>query len=155
MAGATAGGPKWLSTNSSRELSTPSPTSRMLGERPRSAVLTSPSNPPNSQGHGRNHSFSPLGNPSVAIQPPMRKRSNSTRGSHQSSSTFAPTFIQNEALQRDGEKVRGIEGENDFSGRRYVWLRDPVHAFTKGSVEKELDGGRVLVLCDDGSVRAF
>ena len=48
--------------------------------------------------------------------------------------------------------VKGIEGENDFSGKRYVWLRDPQTAFVKGWVVEELGEGRILVQCDDGSV---
>lgn len=47
--------------------------------------------------------------------------------------------------------MRGIEGENDFSGKRYVWLRDPKTAFVRGCVIEELDGGRLLVQCDDGT----
>lgn len=50
------------------------------------------------------------------------------------------------------EKVRGIEGENDFSGKRYVWLRDANAAFIRGWVVEELNGGRLLVQCDDGNV---
>lgn len=48
--------------------------------------------------------------------------------------------------------MKGIEGENDFSGKRYVWLKDPHVAFVKGWVVEELEGGRLLVQCDDGSV---
>lgn len=48
--------------------------------------------------------------------------------------------------------VDGIEGENDFSGKRYVWLKDPQTAFVKGWIAEELGGGKVLVQCDDGSV---
>lgn len=48
--------------------------------------------------------------------------------------------------------MRGIEGENDFSGKRYVWLRDADAAFIRGWVVEELDGGRLLVQCDDGNV---
>lgn len=48
--------------------------------------------------------------------------------------------------------VKGIEGENDFSGKRYVWLKDPKQAFVKGWVVEELGGNRLLVQCDDGSV---
>jgi hypothetical protein len=48
--------------------------------------------------------------------------------------------------------VRGIEGENDFSGKRYVWLRDPAAAFVRGWVVEELDGDNLLVQCEDGSV---
>lgn len=50
------------------------------------------------------------------------------------------------------DAVRGIEGENDFSGKRYVWLKDPKTAFVKGWVVEELDAQKVLVQCDDGTV---
>lgn len=50
--------------------------------------------------------------------------------------------------------VDGIEGENDFSGKRYVWLRDPKTAFVKGWIVEELGGDRILVQCDDGTVRS-
>ena len=49
--------------------------------------------------------------------------------------------------------MRGIEGENDFSGKRYVWLKDPQTAFVKGWIVEELGNNQVLVQCDDGSVR--
>ena len=80
------------------------------------------------------------------------QRSNSTRTTHQSSNTFAPKFIKTEESQRDDNKIGGIEGENDFSGKRYVWLRDPQSAFVRGWVVEELHGGRLLVQCDDESV---
>ena len=51
-----------------------------------------------------------------------------------------------------GNKIRGIEGENDFSGKRYLWLRDPQSAFVRGWVVEELGGDRLLVQCDNGSV---
>lgn len=81
------------------------------------------------------------------------QRSTSTRTTHQLSNTFAPKFIKTEESQRAGDKIGGIEGENDFSGKRYVWLRDPQSAFVRGWVVEELLGGRLLVQCDDGSVR--
>lgn len=71
------------------------------------------------------------------------------------SSTFAPSFIKTEDLRRSIDIVKGIEGENDFSGRRYVWLRDPQTAFVKGWVVEELEGNRLLVQCDDGSVSNY
>jgi myosin protein heavy chain len=49
--------------------------------------------------------------------------------------------------------VERIEGENDFSGKRYVWLRDSAQAFVRGWVVEELEGDKLLVQCDDGSVR--
>lgn len=48
--------------------------------------------------------------------------------------------------------MRGIEGENDFSGKRYVWLKDPTTAFVKGWVVEELPEGRLVVECDNGEV---
>jgi hypothetical protein len=50
------------------------------------------------------------------------------------------------------ETVRGIEGENDFSGKRYVWLKDINTAFVKGWIVEELPDNRLVVQCDDGSV---
>lgn len=55
-------------------------------------------------------------------------------------------------MRKSIDVVRGIEGENDFSGKRYVWLRDSKLAFVKGWVVEELEEGRILVQCDDGSV---
>ena len=48
--------------------------------------------------------------------------------------------------------MKGIEGENDFSGKRYVWVRDSEVAFVRGWVMEEIEGDRMLVQCDDGSV---
>ncbi|EON95916.1 putative myosin type ii heavy chain protein [Phaeoacremonium minimum UCRPA7] len=56
-------------------------------------------------------------------------------------------------MRRTPDVVKGIEGENDFSGKRYVWLKDPQSAFVKGWVVQELGGNRILVQCDDGSQR--
>jgi myosin protein heavy chain len=78
-------------------------------------------------------------------------RSESKTGS-QASSTFAPSFIKVEESRRP-DAVKGIEGENDFSGKRYVWLKDPESAFVKGWVVEELGNNHILVQCDDGSVR--
>jgi hypothetical protein len=50
------------------------------------------------------------------------------------------------------ETVKAMEGENDFSGKRYVWLKDPQTAFVKGWVVEELENNMILVQCDDGSV---
>jgi len=82
---------------------------------------------------------------------PRHNRDKSREGTP-SSSTFAPSFIKTEDMRRSIDAVKGIEGENDFSGRRYVWLKDPQAAFVKGWVVEELDGDMILVQCDDGSV---
>lgn len=48
--------------------------------------------------------------------------------------------------------VGGIQGEgSDFSGRRFVWVRDPEKAFVKGEVVLDEDG-TLTVRCDDGAV---
>jgi myosin protein heavy chain len=81
----------------------------------------------------------------------VRHSSNSKTGTP-TSNTFAPSFIQSEDMKRGAEVVRGIEGENDFSGKRYVWLKDPQTAFVKGWIVEELGNNQILVQCDDGSV---
>lgn len=48
--------------------------------------------------------------------------------------------------------MKSIEGENDFSGKRYVWLKDPQEAFVKGWVIEELEGNKILVQTDNGAV---
>lgn len=55
-------------------------------------------------------------------------------------------------MQNAPQLVRGIEGENDFSGKRYVWLKDQDKAFVRGWVVEELDDNQLLVECDGGNV---
>lgn len=69
--------------------------------------------------------------------------------------TFAPQFIKQEDLDGAADRVRGIEGENDFSGKRYVWIRDDEKAFMKGWVSEELPGSMLRVKCDDSSVSSI
>ncbi|CAG8418034.1 unnamed protein product [Penicillium salamii] len=118
--------------------------------RPKSAIITPSNGLESARGHLRNASvsqlsptFSPGGN---------RERSNSAKNSP-SSGTFAPSFIKSEELRRGADQIRGIEGENDFSGNKYVWLRDPEHAFVRGLVLEELEGDRLLVQSDNGDQR--
>jgi myosin protein heavy chain len=82
----------------------------------------------------------------------VRHQSNSKTGTP-TSNTFAPSFIKTEEMKRSPEKLNGIEGENDFSGKRYVWLKDPTTAFVKGWIVEEMGNNQILVQCDDGSVR--
>ena len=147
---AGAGAPPWRRT-SNRDPTSPDiePTGKA---RPMSAVLISPPGALSPTGHGRNHSFSPLNGSTLAMTRPSRQRSNSTLSSNQMSNTFAPKFIKTEELQGKGEQIGGIEGEHDFSGKRWVWLRDPELAFVKGWIVEEVHSGRILVQCDDGSV---
>lgn len=48
--------------------------------------------------------------------------------------------------------VHVVEGENDLSGKRYVWMRDEEKAFVKGWVVEELPDGMLRAQCEDGSV---
>jgi myosin protein heavy chain len=71
-------------------------------------------------------------------------------------STFAPSFIKEEEdLRQNQDAVKSIEGENDFSGKRYVWLKDPEEAFVKGWVIAELEDNKILVQTDNGTVSCF
>ena len=117
--------------------------------RPKSFVNTSTLSPSNPVSHSRDQSFSPLNGSDISSVQSARQRANSDRIGYQSSNTFAPRFIKSSGSQ----EVGGIEGENDFSGKRYVWLRDSQAAFIKGWVVEELPAGRLLVQCDDASQR--
>lgn len=115
---------------------------------PRPAVATPPP-------HTRNQSSSSIPvslTPVNGISNGTRPFRSDSKSSVPNSSTFAPSFIKTEDLRRSIDVVKGIEGENDFSGRRYVWLKDPQAAFVMGWVVEEADGGKIIVQCDDGSV---
>ena len=101
-------------------------------------------------GHVRNQSVSDL-RPSGLARSDSR-RLGSARGGPPAG-TFAPQFIKQEGLDGAADRVRGIEGENDFSGKRYVWVRDDEKTFVKGWVMDELSDGMLRIQCDDGSVR--
>ena len=78
-----------------------------------------------------------------------------TRSSSHSKGTFAPQFIKEHNERRDSFSAlgKGIAGESsDFSGRRWVWVRDSEKAFVKGEVLEDEDG-MLTVRCEDGSVR--
>ncbi len=127
-----------------------SPAPSIPNGRPRSIVSSSPLSSTQSPGHNRSYS-SLAGVVSTNYSSGTRECSNSKNGTT-ASSTFAPSFIKSEEIQRGPEAVKGIEGENDFSGKRYVWLKDPQTAFVKGWVVDELESNHILVQCDDGSV---
>lgn len=124
--------------------------------RPKSTIfspgspLSSKSTPP-AHARTQSHSSMPPGFLPAAVGGTRQFRSDS-RSSTPNTSTFAPSFIKTEDLRRSIDVVKGIEGENDFSGKRYVWLKDPQAAFVKGWVVEELEEGKILVQCDDGSV---
>ena len=116
--------------------------------------MAMPSSPTSSPlAHARHNSVNQFTSlDAVSPRVPADKAS-SSRTAAPASGTFAPTFIKTEEAQRDTERVRSIEGENDFSGKRYVWVKDPQMAFVRGWVSEELDDGRLIVQCDDGSRR--
>ena len=153
MSNAGAGPGSLRQTPFARCSPSPSPGPSQSFGRPQSATLRSPPSSQPSPGHTRNQSFSPSNTYSANSIQFARPRSHSNRGQHQSSSTFAPQFIKSEVSQRPDESVRGLEGENDLSGNRYVWLRDPEKAFVKGLVVEDSDNDGLLVRCQDGSQR--
>ncbi|TQV93311.1 myosin type II heavy chain [Cordyceps javanica] len=126
----------------------PAPSQTTNG-RPKSALFSSQA--PTSPSHSRSHSGNPLG---VVLTPPTVKNGRrDSRSGTPISGTFAPAFIKTEEMMRGYDTVKGIEGENDFSGKRYVWLKDPEEAFVKGWVVQEKPGGNLVVQIDDGSHR--
>lgn len=106
----------------------------------------------NGTSHARHHSFTPPSTGPLVRTSSRRNRSSSLRNSSFASGTFAPQFIKSEELQGRKNQVDHIEGENDFSGKRYVWLKDLEKTFVQGWVIEEVPGGRLLVQCDDGTV---
>ncbi|EER41351.1 myosin type II heavy chain [Histoplasma capsulatum H143] len=125
------------------------PTPSSASARPKSVAFATPVSI-EQYGHSRNASFSPVSS-GIFVPSHTRQRSNS-RTNIATSNTFAPQFIKSEELRRGADQIRGIEGDNDFSGKRYVWLSDPEKAFIKGMVLDDTQDGHLLVQCDDGSV---
>ncbi|KAK3722942.1 class II myosin [Vermiconidia calcicola] len=114
--------------------------------------MQSPMSPISPISHSRNQSLTDFGMPGSGRSNSSLGRSGSVRSSTPAG-TFAPKFIEQESVDGAGERVRGIEGENDLTGKRYVWLRHPEKAFVKGEVLEELQNGMLKVLCDDGTLR--
>lgn len=154
MSGTVTSDARWRNNSFTRASGSLSPIPRARHSQSKSAVAMSPQDSNGNANYDRPKSFSPAGAPET-VPFFLRGRSSSTRMSHQTSSTFAPTFIRTEDSLRECGRVNGIEGENDFSGKRYVWLRDTHSAFVKGFVVEECEGDQLLVQCDDGSVRAL
>ncbi|OJD16696.1 hypothetical protein AJ78_03166 [Emergomyces pasteurianus Ep9510] len=134
------------SPNSPQAAPAQSPTST----RPKSVAFTTPVSI-EKHGHSRNASFSPMNSVSFGLSH-NRPRSNS-RTNPPTSNTFAPQFIKSEELRMGADQIRGFEGDNDFSGKRYVWLTDQEKAFVRGMVLQDTQDGRLLVQCDDGGQR--
>jgi myosin protein heavy chain len=129
----------------------PSPSSSPQAKtRPKSAVIASAGKFEETKGHFRHSSTASHSSITPFARNATHQRSNSLRNDV-ASGTFAPEFIKSEDLRRGADQIRGQEGDNDFSGNKYVWLRDPEKAFIKGLVLEE-NGGRLLVQTDDGQV---
>ncbi len=54
-------------------------------------------------------------------------------------------------MRKSEDRISAIEGENDFSGKRYVWVKDPEKAFIRGWITEELPGNRVAIQFENGS----
>ena len=93
----------------------------------------------------------PSQSPASTFSPiPSHIRGNSIQRTS-SSSTFAPQFVKSEEFRGSEDKVSSIEGENDFSGKRYVWVKDAEKAFIRGWIVEDLSDQRVLVQFENGS----
>lgn len=157
------GGQRWRNSHMSRNSMSPSPVPLADTGRPKSMIMSSPISSPYGGGGGGGTSggtgpgtlqrFQSASPGFGSLSRPTRRRSNSTRSSMSYTGTFAPKFINGDEKNHDGvERVGGLEGENDFSGKRYVWISDATNAFVRGWVVQETDDGMLLVQCDDGSV---
>ncbi|KAL5406345.1 hypothetical protein PMIN03_007844 [Paraphaeosphaeria minitans] len=150
MSAPAPNGPRWRNSPFARNSQSPvaAPAPAPLNTRPKSALISSPlADQPPAMAHARNQSLTQLSGPLLARNDSTRLRANSNRSST-FAGTFAPQFIADGT--QDLPEVRGIEGENDFSGKRYVWLRDAKIAFVRGCVVEDLPGGQLLVQCDNG-----
>ena len=133
----------------SRASLSPSPSPQPKHARPKSAVITSPGIHDEARSHSRNNSTSQIS--PTELRSPPRERPSAGKN-NMSSGTFAPEFIKTEELRKGADQIRGLEGDNDFSGNKYVWLRDHDKAFVRGLVLEEQGHGKLLVQCDDGEV---
>lgn len=112
-------------------------------QRPKSVAFAQTEEPIGTRSHTRTSSFSSVGN---------RLRATSLKDSSEASGTFAPKFIKEDEIRRGADQFRGLEGDNDFSGTKYVWIRDTERAFVKGQVVDEKNDGTLCVRCEDGTV---
>jgi len=154
MAAQAQTGPRWRNTPFEKGAATTSPGPPPGHVRSRSTILSPIMAPTPAVNHVRHQSFAELGLGSLERKD-SKRISVPARGSTANAGTFAPKFIKPESLDGAAERVGGIEGENDFSGKRYVWVKDPEVAFVRGWVVEDLPNARLLVQCDDGSVSAI
>lgn len=134
----------------SRNSPSPSPGPQVAPSQPKSVAFPPSTGDTEKKSHTRNSSLSHFSSTTLASN--NHQRSGSLRHNVEVSGTFAPQFIKSEELRREADQIQGMEGANDFSGKRYVWLKDAEKAFVRGQVIGELENGDLLVRCDDGSV---
>lgn len=103
-------------------------------------------------GHLRHHSTADAQFESLRLKD--HRRPGAGRGSTPTG-TFAPQFIQADRSGSGSERAGRIEGENDFSGKRYVWIKDAQEAFIKAWVIDEPSSTELMVQCEDGSVSTY
>ncbi|RKF62122.1 Myosin-11 [Erysiphe neolycopersici] len=103
--------------------------------------------------HAHNRSFSFMNGSTPVNNGTSIGYRSSVKSGTPSSNTFAPSFINLDEKRRSLETAGIIEGENYFSGKRYVWLKDPKVAFVKGWIVEEFEDDQLLIQCDDGSQR--
>lgn len=109
--------------------------------------------------HAASASWNKSSNPDVGRRP--TRNVSPTRNS---TTTFAPSFIRTVEQLPGAGKIRGYDGEKvpshetidplggaDFSGRRWVWVKDPIVVFVKAEVIDDQDGN-LLVRYEDGTV---
>lgn len=154
MSSQAQGGPRWRNgpfQGREREPDTPSPGPPPGHARSKSSIMQTPLSPSAPLGHARNHSLQKFGSPNGGLGRTNSRRTGSARGGA-SAGTFAPQFIKPENMDGAAGDVRVVEGENDLSGKRYIWMRDDEKAFVKGWVVEELPGGMLKAQCEDGTV---
>ncbi|GAM85619.1 hypothetical protein ANO11243_036260 [Dothideomycetidae sp. 11243] len=134
-----------------RDNDAPSPGPPPGHARSKSAIMQSPLTKQSVISHTRTNS---LADKCVATMIPTQRplSMSSSRQGSPGPGTFAPKFIKGD-LDGTSDKVGGIEGENDFSGKRYVWVKDAEKAFVKAWVVEEPADSMLKVQYDDGSQR--
>src|SRR3569833_2583620 len=102
------------------------PKSVAFSASPLSGMTTSPSS------HARTQSHTSLGGTLVQAGSVPRHTRDKSREGTPTSNTFAPSFIKSDYSLLSMDAVNGIECEIDFSGKRFVWLKDPQTAGGRG-----------------------
>ncbi|KAJ6260674.1 Myosin-11 [Drechslerella dactyloides] len=82
---------------------------------------------------------------------PFKGHNRTMSSANKTNTTFAPSFIKKADSASPRVTSHGLEG-TDFSGKRWVWVKDPERAFVKGYVESE-ENNVLVVICDDGTER--